>query len=105
MTKQRLQAIKHITTWTGVAVTFWGIILGLASGGSWWSGGLSLFGLLITCSGHLANNALARHQSKERAADQERLAELEGRLDDPDLKRVINRERWDYIIEHQDDDR
>jgi multisubunit Na+/H+ antiporter MnhG subunit len=77
MTKQQLQRFKDITIWAGVVVTFCGIILSLVSGGSWWSGGLSLFGLLVTCCGHLITNAIARHQAAERAADQKKLEDQE----------------------------
>jgi hypothetical protein len=124
MTKPRLHIFKSITTWAGVVVTFCGIVLGVASGGSLWSGCLALFGLLLTCCGHWISSALAKHQAAERAADQERFDELEGRFedsksemesmsdflnkagvfDDPHtLKRVIREDRMRYDEEHQDD--
>jgi len=126
MTKQHLQRFKSITTWSGVAVTFCGILLGLASGGSLWSGGLSLFGLLVTCGGHWIGNAIAKHQAAESAADKERFDELESRFenaqaemesmseflnkagvfDRPEsLRRIIREQDSIYDVEHQDDGR
>lgn len=126
MKKHHLQVLKSVTTWGGAVVTFCGIVLGLASGGSWWSGGLALFGLLITCCGHWTTSAIAKHHALENAADEERFAELEGRLeaseeekesmsnflnqagvfDNPKtLRRIIEKAKSDYEIEHQDDGR
>ena len=115
MTKERLKTLKSVTTWGGVVVTFSGIALSIASGGSWWSGGLSLLGLLLTCSGHWISSALDRHKAAERAADEERFAEMEsmsdylnkaGVFDNPeDLRRMIRKEASRYADEHQDDGR
>ena len=115
MTKTRLQRFKSIATWSGVAITLCGIALNLASGGSWWSNGLSSFGVLITCCGHWISGALAKHQAQEKAADEERLAELEcvsdflnkaGVFDRPEtLKRMIREHEMNFDVEHQDDGR
>ena len=115
MTKERLQAFKRITTLSGVVVTFSGIILSVATGGSWWSGSLSFFGLLLTCSGHWISAALDRHKAAERAADEERFSEMEsmsellneaGVFDRPaSLKRMIREHEMRYDEEHQDDGR
>jgi len=124
MTKERLKFIKSVTTWSGVLVTLSGIVLNLASGGSWQGNSLSLVGLLITCCGHWVANALAKHQAADRDADETRFEELEYRLkeseseresmseflnkagvfDNPNtLKRIIRDERLRYEEEHQDD--
>ena len=126
ITKERLQKFKHITTWTGVAITFCGIVLGVASGGSLWSAGLSLFGLLMTCCGHWISNALAKHQAADRVADQNRFDELKSRFentqdamesmsefldkagvfDRPEsLRRIIREQDSIYADMHQDDGR
>ncbi|HEY3931931.1 MAG TPA: hypothetical protein VGM58_06125 [Verrucomicrobiae bacterium] len=81
MSKERLHRLKGIMTWSGILVTFCGIVLNLASGGSWWSNGLSLFGLLITCCGHWISGALAKRQEKEKAADEKRFAEINRRIE------------------------
>lgn len=48
-----------------------------ATGGSLAALGLSVFGLLLTCCGHLISNAIANHQAAERKADQQRIEALE----------------------------
>jgi hypothetical protein len=100
MTKERLQRFKSITTFGGVLVTVSGIILARASGGSWWSFGLSLFGLLLTCSGHWIGSEIAKHQALEKEADEYRILELDARIesterfiDGPELRRVISQEQ------------
>ena len=112
MTEERLQTLKSVTTWGGVVITFSGIALNIANGGSWQGNSLSFGGLFITCCGHLVSGALARHQAAEKAADHERIAELTARvdyaeetLDNPDLKRAIHKEASRYADEHQDDGR
>ena len=108
MTKERLQKLKGITTWGGVAITFSGIALNLAGGGSWQGNGLSLFGLVITCCGHWIGGAIGEHQKREKEMDHERIAELEERisiaessLDAPHLRKIASL----YADEHQDDGR
>ena len=77
MTTPRLQSLKTIATWGGVAITFSGIVLSVASGGSVDGACLALFGLLLTCFGHWISSALAKRQAVEKAADQNRIAALE----------------------------
>ena len=69
MTKPRLQSLKTIAMWGGVAVTFGWIVLSIANGGSIDGAYLSFFGLLITCCGHLISGALAKRQAAEQAKD------------------------------------
>jgi hypothetical protein len=76
-----LETLKGITTWSGVAVTFCGIILNLASSGSWWSNSLSLLGVISTCCGHLINNALVSHQTEMKVAEQEKADRDKRRID------------------------
>ena len=124
MTKERLQALKSVTTWAGVLITLSGIALNLASGGNWQGNGLSLLGVAITCCGHWIGKALGKHQATEKAADEKRMAELEDRFeqshaetesmseflnktgvfDNPDsLRRIIREQDSRYAEEHQDD--
>ena len=112
MTKPHLETLKRITTWGGALVTLAGITLGVVTGGSRAGASVALFGLLLTCCGHWVGVALAHHQAAEKAADQERIAELAARvdyaeelLDNPDFKRAIRKEADRYAIEHQDDGR
>ena len=113
MSKERLQSLKGITTWSGVAITFSGILLNLASGGSWLGSGLSLLGLIVTCCGHWISNALGEHQKAEKAADEKRIAELEERAresqeflqefgdvvdDAPYLRKVIKAQRDEDFV-------
>ena len=72
MSTERLQSIKHITTWGGAGANLCGVILSYATGGSLAAFGLALFGLLIICCGHLVSNALAKRQAAERAADKKK---------------------------------
>jgi hypothetical protein len=126
MTKERLKTVKSITTWSGVVITLSGIMLNLASGGSWQGNSLSLVGLVITCCGHWVTSALAKHQAAESAADKDRFDELESRFenaqaemesmseflnkggvfDRPEsLRRIIREQDSIYEVEHQDDGR
>jgi hypothetical protein len=126
MTKPRLQSFKTITTWGGVAVTFSGIVLSVATGGNPAANGLAFFGLLLTCCGHWIGGALAKHQAAEKAAEDARLRELKERLetsqaemesmseflnkagvfDRPEsLRRIIREQDSIYDMEHQDDGR
>ena len=89
MSKERLQRLKSIATWSGVFVTLCGIALNLASGGSWWSNSLSFFGVIITCCGHWITNALAKHQAKEKEADQKKTEQEMWRI-----KRRIDRIKY-----------
>lgn len=105
MTKQRLEALKHITTWGGVLITLSGIALNWNSGGNLLGRCLSLAGVIITCCGHIVTNAISRHQRAEKDAAAKRLADLEdslddahSRLNDPILKRIVEREAWDEAI-------
>ena len=76
MTKESLQSLKTISTWSGVFITLCGIALNLANGGSMVGGGISLLGVLITCCGHWAANALAACAKAEKAEDEKRIADL-----------------------------
>ncbi|MGD0259298.1 MAG: hypothetical protein ABSD29_05665 [Verrucomicrobiota bacterium] len=126
MTKKNLHTLKSATTWGGVVITFSGILVNLASGGSWQGNSLSFAGLVITCCGHWIAGALAKHQAAERDADEQRFEDLEyrfrtseeerdsmseflnraGVFDNPNtLKRIIREERLRYDVEHQDDGR
>jgi hypothetical protein len=126
MTKQRLRALKTITTWGGVIVTFSGIVLSVATGGSLASAGLSLLGVLITCGGHWIAGALARHQDADTAADRAKLADVSAALDTAreemqnmsefldkagvydrpeSLRRIIHEQDSIYGDIHQDDGR
>ena len=115
MTKPRLQTLKTITTWGGVIITLSGIAFNFASGGSALAFGISLSGVLITCSGHWISFQLDRLKAAERATDEERFAEMEfmsdylnkaGVFDNPeDLRRMIRKEASWYADEHQDDGR
>jgi hypothetical protein len=70
---------------------------------------------LLTCCGHWIGGALAKHQAAEKAAQDERLAELEsmseflgkeGIFDRPgSLGRIIREQNSTYDVEHQDDGR
>ena len=80
MTKPRLQSLKTITTWGGVAVTFSGIVLGVVNGGSRDGAYLSFFGLLITCCGHLISSAQAKRQAAEQAKDKWRIERRTDRI-------------------------
>lgn len=73
MSTERLQSFKNITFWCGTVVTFCGIVLGWVSGGSVWSAGVALFGLLLTCSGHCISVEIAKYDKAEREADKAKL--------------------------------
>jgi len=113
MTKKRLQKLKAITTWSGVAITFSGIVLNIARGGSWQGNALSLLGLLVTCSGHWIASELGRHQRAGKEADEKRIADLEERVqesedfvrgfgdladDAPYLRKVIKAQKDEDIM-------
>jgi hypothetical protein len=112
MTKQHLRKLKLFATWSGVLVTFVGIVVSILQGGSWVGNGLALFGVAVTCAGQLASGRLDRQQETEVVAGKERIEELvyrvedgEERLSDPDLQRVVRAEASRYADEHQDDGR
>lgn len=112
MTKQHLRKLKLLATWSGVLVTFVGIVISILQGGSWLGNGLALFGLAVTCVGQLASDRLDRQQEAEVVAGKKRIEELvyrvedaEERLSDPDLQRVVRMEASRYAEEHQDDGR
>ena len=113
MTKKRLQELKAVTMWSGVAITFSGIMLNIARGGSWQGNALSLFGLLVTCCGHWIANGLGKYQRAEKEADEKRIADLEGRVQESEgimrgfgdltddasyLRRVIKAQRDEDFI-------
>jgi len=95
MTKESLKNIKGISTWGGVVITFSGIVLSVSTGGSWQGASLSFGGLLLTCCGHWATDALAKHQAAERAADEQRFAELKSRVDPIEAER----KEWQRQVE------
>lgn len=114
MTKQTLETLKRITTWTGVLVTLSGVVINMArDGGNNITGhAISLVGLAITVCGHLAANALSSHQKAEKAIDQRTILELKDRLDSAEeilgnesLQRLVYEETCRYADEHQDDGR
>jgi hypothetical protein len=73
MSTERLQSLKHITTWSGAGANLCGIILSYATGGSLAAFGLALFGLLIICCGHWVAHTLAKRQEIEHAADKKKI--------------------------------
>lgn len=80
MTKRRLEALKHITTWGGVLITLGGIVLNWNSGTNLLGRFLSLGGVIITCCGHVAAHAINRHQKAEKDAAAKQFAELAERV-------------------------
>ena len=114
MSKQSLESLRRISTWSGVAITLSGMILNIArDGGNNFTGhAISLFGLAVTICGHIAANALSHHQKTEKALDQQTIMELKDRLDsaeeilnDSALQRLVYAEAGRYADEHQDDGR
>ena len=81
MTEQRLKQLKTLTTRGGVCITLCGIVLNLASGGSWYASGLSLSGVLITFCGHWISSALDKQRADARAADEQHISWLEERIE------------------------
>ena len=111
MTKQGLKRLKPLATWSGVLVTLVGIVVSIIGGGSWVGNGLALLGIAVTSVGQMASDRLGRRQEAEAVADKERIKDLvcrvedaDGRLSDPDLRRVVRMESFRYAEEHQDND-
>jgi hypothetical protein len=71
------------------------------------SGGLAINGV-----GNLIGMAQSKREKEAKETAEKRIEELEGMayeademLRDPHFKRLVERERMDYMIEHQDDGR
>jgi hypothetical protein len=108
MTTTSLRRLNLCTTWSGVLITFAGIVVSIIEGGSWIGNGIALFGVLVTCVGNVASAKLERQQESELAADKERIDELvyrvedaEERLNGPSIQEVM----LAYADAHQDDGR
>lgn len=92
-------------------MTFCGIVVNFTRDGSNYVGSsIALTGVIITCCGHWVAILLSRHQKSEKEADNARIEELEDMVlqvedanNDPHLKRLIQREKSEFEVAHQDD--
>lgn len=101
-----------MTTWGGLVITLFGAAYRLNNGGDTTSFTVTAVGVAITSIGHWIGIAQAKREKEAKEAAEQRIEELEGiayeadeMLRDPHFKRLVERERMDYMIEHQDDGR